>query len=90
MYKAIIFLIIILLIIYFKRDYLLKYMDNEIENINELNNKDKEINQLIQYYSDFSSEELIKKLEVENLNKKKTKAIKIVLNERQSPPPSSF
>jgi len=65
-------------------------MDNEIENINELNNKDKEINQLIQYYSDFSSEEIIKKLEVENLNKKKTKAIKIVLNERQSPPPSSF
>lgn len=90
MYKAIIFLIIILLIIYFKKDYLLKYMDNEIVNINELNNKDKEVTQLIQYYSDYSSEELIKKLEEENLNEKKTKAIKIILNKRQSPPPSGF
>lgn len=81
----ILFIAIIVLVIYIKRDNIKKYLNKEISNIEELNQVDGEVHLFIQHYSAFNTEDLIIKMNSENLREVEIKAIKKVLHDRQAP-----
>jgi hypothetical protein len=78
-------ILFVLLIIYIKRNDIKRYLYKEVSNIKDLNDIDNETKTLIDYFSTFSSESLIDKMNNENSSEKEKKAIKKVLNDRQPP-----
>lgn len=83
-------LLFVLIIIYIKRNNLKRFLDMEMSNMNDSNDIDNETKIFVDYFSTFSTESLVEKINDKNFKEKEIKAIKKVLNERQIPPNSNL
>lgn len=79
----------VLLLIFSKRKEIKRFLDEEMSDIKDFNELDKEAKSLIDYYLMFSTEELMNGINSKDLSKKERWAIKRALDKRQSPPPFS-
>lgn len=75
-----------LIIVFLNRKKIKNFLDNEFSNIEGLNATDDETKSLVDYFSSYSTEELMRLMNNETLKENERKAISINLAKRQTPP----
>lgn len=83
----VILVVTVLAVIYSRRHHIKHYFDKEMDDIEALNDIDDEVQYLIDYYSIFSTADLVEMMNKGNLNEKDLKAVRKIITDRQIPPP---